>query len=112
MKFDRKLYLCDDEGKRFFGLGPLHLLKLTGKTGSLHKAADSMGLSYHKALDIIRNAEKGFGCALLSKKIGGQGGGGSILTDEAHIIIERFISFQKKSDEALGKAFDEHFRDL
>ena len=68
-------YLCDDTGHRFFGNGPMRLLQLIGETGSLRCAAQQMGLSYSKALVIVKRAEAELGFALTEKTIGGRGGG-------------------------------------
>jgi len=37
----------------FFGPGPVELLELIEKTGSISKAAKGMGRSYKKAWDIV-----------------------------------------------------------
>ena len=74
-------YLCDDTGHRFFGNGPMRLLQLIGETGSLRGAAQQMGLSYSKALAIVKRAEAELGFALTEKTIGGRGGGGSFSAD-------------------------------
>lgn len=108
---DRKLYICDEDGNKFFGLGPMLLLEIVDETKSLHKASTKMGLSYHKALNIVKNAEVGFGCTLLEKKIGGDNGGGSQLTEEAHKIIALYRDFQKRSDVAIREIFEEEFKE-
>lgn len=109
MKCDWKLYLCDDQGQRIFGLGPLTLLGMVQKYGSLNKAAESMGLSYHKALNMVRNAERGFGVALLEKKAGGTGGGGSALTPQALAIMDDYQAFARELGEAADALFARHF---
>ena len=72
-------YLCDDTGHRFFGNGPMRLLQLIGETGSLRCAAQQMGLSYSKALVIVKRAEAELGFALTEKTIGGRGGHDGII---------------------------------
>ena len=80
MKPALRVMLCDDAGERFFGEGPCRLLHLIEETGSLRAAAMSMGMAYTKALAIMRRAEKNLGFPLTARRIGGKGGGGSVLT--------------------------------
>ena len=89
MKPKIHVMLCDDIGERFFGEGPCRLLHRIEETGSLRAAAQAMGLSYSKALRMVKRAEKELGFALTCKTIGGRGGGGSTLTDEARNFMER-----------------------
>ena len=105
MTYDWKLYLCDDQGKKFFGLGPMTLLLKVKEYGSLKKAAEDMSLSYHKALNMVKAAEAGFGCSLMVKKIGGERGGGSTLTPEALRIIETYQAFETRLDQSAGQIF-------
>ena len=80
---DIRVFLCDDDHLRFFGEGPCRLLHLIEETGSLRAAAMSMGMAYTKALAIMRRAEKNLGFPLTARRIGGKGGGGSVLTPKA-----------------------------
>lgn len=86
--------LCGEDGERFFGEGPCRLLHLIEETGSLRSAALGMGLSYSKALRIVKQAEKELGFALTCKTIGGRGGGGSTLTTEARNFLERYEAYR------------------
>ena len=58
MKPKIHVMLCDDIGERFFGEGPCRLLHRIEETGSLRAAAQAMGLSYSKALRMVKRAEK------------------------------------------------------
>ena len=94
MKPKIHVMLCDDIGERFFGEGPCRLLHRIEETGSLRAAAQAMGLSYSKALRMVKRAEKELGFALTRKTIGGRGGGGSTLTDEARNFMERYEAYR------------------
>ena len=63
MKPKIHVMLCDDIGERFFGEGPCRLLHRIEETGSLRAAAQAMGLSYSKALRMVKRAEKELGFA-------------------------------------------------
>ena len=68
----------------------------------------SLRAAYSKAWSIVRAAEQGFGCKLLRSTIGGSGGGGAQLTDEARQIMEAYDAYCRKLD-AYGQ---ELFREL
>lgn len=94
--------------EKCYGPGVEQLLKAVEKHRSLRAAAASMSMAYSKAWSIIRAAEQGFGCKLLRSTIGGSGGGGAQLTDEARQIMEAYDAYCRKLD-AYGQ---ELFREL
>jgi len=77
-------------GKTVFGFGRWELLRLTYELGSLHKAAEKLGISYRSAWGKIRDTEKRLGIQLLERTIGGKSGGGSVLTDGAKALLEEY----------------------
>lgn len=107
MKVVYKVWL-DSEGKAF-GEGPYELLKLVHKTGSLHKAAMEMNMSYRKAWLTLSASEKRLGILLLERTVGGTSGGGSSLTPEAKKFIKRYERFRKDVGEAITRIYDKHF---
>ena len=86
------------EEEVLFGSGVARLLEGTGRLGSLRAAAQEMGMSYRKALELIRRSEAGLGQPLLEKKIGGAGGGGSQLTGYARSLTDRFTALERAVD--------------
>lgn len=92
---DIRVFLCDDDHSRFFGEGPCRLFNLIEETGSLRAAASSMGMAYTKALSIMKHAEKNLGFPLTVRRIGGKGGGGSILTPEAKEFLHDYETYRK-----------------
>ena len=86
MKVGYKVWL-DNNGKAF-GDGPYELLRRVEETKSLHQAASQMGMAYSKAWRLIRTLEKRLGFALLERKVGGQFGGGSLVTPKAKDAYE------------------------
>ena len=91
---DIRVFLCDDDHLRFFGEGPCRLLHLIEETGSLRAAAMSMGMAYTKALAIMRRAEKNLGFPLTARRIGGKGGGGSVLTPKAKEFLHDYETYR------------------
>lgn len=97
------------EDQRIFGKGPCMLLCAIDDKGSLRAAAASMGLSYSKATQMIHRAEEAFGFPLTEKTIGGKGGGGSQLTEEARELIKTFQAYEEACHEATEKLYEEYF---
>jgi len=107
LKIRSKLWL-EKNGKSVFGIGRFMLLKAIDSEGSISKAAKKLNISYRRAWSHLDNAERNLGIRLLEKKKGGTGGGRSILTSNARILIERFEQIIDDS-----KAFNEkRFKDL
>ena len=94
--------------EKCYGPGVHRLLGAVAQNLSLRAAAASMNMAYSKAWSIVRAAEQGFGCKLLRSTIGGSGGGGAQLTDEARQIMEAYDAYCRKLD-AYGQ---ELFREL
>ena len=92
-----------------FGPGVLQLLLLVDETHSLNSACARMNMAYSKAWRIIKTAEKQLGCALLTRKIGGEGGGGSELTPRARDLTERYLKFQTEAYRLADRLFAEIF---
>ena len=84
------------DGKKFFGPGPLQLLELIEREGSLAKAAKAMGMSYKKAWDIVTDLNaRGTAAYVISKK-GGEKGGGAELTESGRAVIARYRGLVEK----------------
>lgn len=85
--------LFTDDHQRCFGPGIATLLHRVEERHSLRAAAASMDMAYSKAWRIIRTAEEVFGCKLLQSTIGGQHGGGAILTEEAKRLLTAYDTY-------------------
>jgi len=107
MKIMYKVWL-DCDGKAF-GEGPDRLLQRVEATGSLHRAAAEMKMSYRKAWLMIRAMEQRLGFTLLTRKVGGISGGGSRLTQEARDLMFRYEAFRKEIEGALKQIYTKHF---
>ena len=97
-----RVMLFDEDGERFFGEGPCRLLHAIEQTGSLRAAAQSMQMAYTKALGLVRHAER---------KIGGKGGGGSVLTDEAKEFLYRYEQYRDACKQAGKQLYPQFFPD-
>ncbi|MFQ5610816.1 MAG: winged helix-turn-helix domain-containing protein [Anaerolineae bacterium] len=85
------------------------LLEAVQETGSISKAAEKMGVSYHRAWDKIRECEERLGVKLLETQIGGSGGGGAKLTRAGQQYVERFKAFSAGIDSQIRQRFEAVF---
>jgi molybdate transport system regulatory protein len=100
-----------DGDARVFGPGVYRLLVQVAETGSLHRAAQVMGMSYSKAWRIVRIAEVHLRVELLERHAGGASGGGSVLTADGRALVERFGHLQHDLQAALDALFAKYFGD-
>ena len=108
MKLTPRFY---QNGERIFGPGVAELMQQVQVHRSLRAAAHSMEMAYSKAWRIIRNAEDGFGCKLLSSTIGGRNGGGAVLTPEGEQILSAYQHFSEDINAYSQARFQEAFQD-
>ncbi len=93
----------------FFGNGIAELLEHIDKTGSLSMACGAMDMAYSKAWRIIKRAEKELNFLLVERKTGGQGGGGSTLTQEGRDFLQRYLEYEKDIKNYATKVFIKYF---
>ena len=89
----------------FLGRGRVDLLQEIDRLGSIAKAAEAMEMSYKKAWKLIKSMNEASPSPLLEKKIGGNGGGGSELTEEGKRVIELFNQLEKDQQDLLNERF-------
>ncbi|MGL4209557.1 MAG: winged helix-turn-helix domain-containing protein [Candidatus Adiutrix sp.] len=97
MKLSAKLFL-ETEGRYILGPGRLKLLEATSALGSLHKAAQSLGMSYRWAWGRLRDSEKALGFPLLTQEGHGGRGKPKILTPEAQELLKWFSQLESQLD--------------
>lgn len=76
--------------REFFNAQTAELLFLIEQTGSKQEACTKMGLSYSKGSNLLKNAEEQLGYPLVNRWTGGNGGGGSTLTEEGKDMLLRY----------------------
>jgi molybdate transport system regulatory protein len=111
MDIDLKLRISNNRGEAFLGPGPVSLLKEISARGSILAAAEAMEMSYAKALRLIKDIESATGRAVVARKTGGLGGGGSELTAFAEDLVSSFeklthdvgVFSKKKFEAGLGR---------
>lgn len=109
MKLVTKIIFADDNGIKFFGEGPYHLLRCVEKTGSLRAAAMEMEMAYSKACKLLKQAEENLGFCLTIRSTGGKAGGGSVLTPEAMQLLEKYEQYRNACVQANQALFRQFF---
>ncbi len=105
MKVHVKLALANGQDEEFCGAGVLELLEGIGAHGSIHRAAQEMGLSYVKALKILNRVEKELGQTLLERHKGGAERGRTELTPFARRFMRDFARLRGRVRRAADAAF-------
>lgn len=85
------------------GAGRIKLLKAIESEGSLSKAAMSIGMSYKKAWTLVDAANKSAKEAVVTKTIGGEKGGGTVITPYGKKLIKAFETINKNCWEFLDQ---------
>lgn len=99
MNFGYKIWI-EKDGNTVFGLGIYNLLNLVAETGSLHKAAQELKMSYRAAWGKVRDYEEKLGVDLLEK--GRHGRVGAHLTPEGKQIVVSFRDIIAEMDRAVS----------
>ena len=89
------------EGEKFFGPGPVELLERIQTTGSISKAAKEMNLSYKKAWTMVNRLNSIAKVSLVATTPGGKEGGGSIVSEEAMMLISEYRRMRRTFNEFL-----------
>lgn len=109
MKVITRVIFLDDQREKFFGEGPYRLMMAVEETGSLLKAAQSMGMAYSKAMKILKKAEQTLGFPLTERSAGGASGGGSRLTPRGKEWTEKYAAYRDACVEANSRLYLEFF---
>jgi len=110
LKLRYKLWL-EKDGEKVFGDGPLDILHRVESTGSLRQAAAEINMSYSQAWNLMKDLEKRLGFNLLKRKVGGERGGGSEITDKARELMIKFEIFREKADQSLHYLYKKIFQE-
>ena len=110
LKLRYKLWI-EKDGEKVFGDGPLDILHRVERTGSLRQAAAEINMSYSQAWNLMKDLEKRLGFNLLKRKVGGEKGGGSEITEEARELMIKFKLFRGEVDQSLNSLYKKTFKE-
>lgn len=112
MEIVAKLYLVDEKGDKFMGLGVLWLLQSIEKEGSLRAAALAMNLSYSKAFKMVKKLEEQLNRPVIERRKGGSEKVGSTLNEFGSQFIKLYDKFQTEAKLLLDSPFDDFIREF
>ena len=112
MELSTKLYLLDDNGDKFMGIGVLWLLEAIEESSSLREAAKKMNLSYSKAYGMLSHLENSLGRPIVERKKGGQSREGVQLTSFAKTFVAIYNKFQNNAKIGMGPYYRESLNDF
>ena len=112
MELKVKIYLTDDSGDKFMGIGVIWLLEEIEKAGSLRKAAMNLGISYTKSYAMLSRAEENLSFPLVERRKGGSSHEGVALTDKAKEFIKFYWAFQSKAKERVMEEYEDFVKSL
>ncbi|HLC04984.1 MAG TPA: LysR family transcriptional regulator [Anaerolineales bacterium] len=87
----------------------VRLLQAVGQTGSITGAAELVGVPYRRAWERLKEMESRLGLTLVETEVGGAGGGGARLTEDAQDLISRFIEFSGGFETEVEARFHQAF---
>lgn len=85
------------------GPGKIDLLEAIRKTGSISSAAREMGLSYRRAWEMVDVMNRCFKKPLVSRAVGGKGGGGTRLTRQGERVVSLYRTMETNAKNASEK---------
>lgn len=91
-----------DVTNRFFGMGPMELLRHIQETGSINQAAKAMNMSYKRAWELVQRMNQQADRPLVSTQTGGQKGGGTLVTAEGEKYLVLFQALQERFQQFLS----------
>jgi molybdate transport system regulatory protein len=68
-------------------------------------------MSYSQAWNLIKDLEKRLGFNLLKRKVGGERGGGSEITEDARELMIKFEIFHEGADQNLNSLYKKIFKE-
>lgn len=97
------------KSKPFFSVGPMELFEKIETYASIKKATEAMGMSYTKALRIIRDIEAELGFPVVLSQKGGNNRGGTRLTEKGRQVLEAFKEIYADVSAYAEKLVEEKF---
>jgi molybdate transport system regulatory protein len=95
------------------GPGRARLVSLIASTGSISAAARELGMSYRRAWQLVDALNASFKEPLVLTAVGGQRGGGAIVTEFGQRVVEDYHSMESKASAAIAsdlKQYAAHLR--
>ena len=108
MRTITRVKICNT--KPFFSIGPMELFEKIETYSSIKKATAAMGMSYTKALRILRTVEEELGFPVVISVKGGNNRGATNLTEKGKQVLEVFKEIYSDVSAYAEKLVDEKFK--
>ena len=92
---------------KFFGPGPVQLLREIDKCGNVRDACESCGFSYSKGWSILKRCASELGYEIVERQAGGQSGGAAKVTDKGHELMAVYDELEAELSEIAASRFSE-----
>jgi len=96
--------------KPFFSVGPMELMEKIETYSSIKKATEAMGMSYTKALRIIRDIEEELGFPVVISMKGGNERGSTKLTEKGKQVLLTYKEIYDDVSSYAIKLVEEKFK--
>ena len=96
--------------KPFFSVGPMELMEKIETYSSIKKATEAMGMSYTKALRIIRDIEEELGFPVVISMKGGNERGSTKLTEKGKQVLLAYKEIYDDVSSYANKLLEEKFK--
>jgi len=90
----------DLSGHGAIGPGKIRLLEFVGESGSISAAGRAMNMSYRRAWMLIDGLNRCFRTPVVETHFGGARGGGAVLTELGHDLIDRYRTIERAATKA------------
>lgn len=87
----------------------VQLLRAIDSTGSIRSAAEELKVPYRRAWEKVHEMEGRSRRHLVETEVGGEGGGGARLTEEARDLVSRFARFEAGLEAEIERRYAEAF---
>ena len=105
-----KLMLVNDD--KFFGPGPLQLMREIDKCGNVREACERCGFSYSKGWTILRRCEEQLGYKVVERRAGGQTGGAAVITEKGRNLMAVYDRLETELKEIASKRLSELLEEM
>jgi len=109
MKMQVEMQLRIRKNKVFIGKGVKMILDAIDEHKSIKKACEFTGLSYPKALRMLKTIESELGFAIVASEKGGRHHGGTSLTEKGRAVLECYREIENETKEFAQKLVQTRF---
>ena len=92
---------------KFFGPGPVELLREIDNCGNVRDACENCGFSYSKGWTILKRCEDELGYRIVDRQAGGQSGGAANVTEKGRELIGIYEKLEAELTEIADRRFKE-----